>query len=77
MRSATYRPAAAPINVAPISDIEFAVKYAHCVRHGKTRRDRANGHHSTSMGHKQKPIRQTSSHRIGGQDNRGREFWQG
>lgn len=42
MRS-TYRPAAAPINVAPISDAEFMVKYARCVRHGKTKRDHASG----------------------------------
>lgn len=47
------------------------------VRTGKTRRDREGGAHARAEGRKRFPIRCTSSHRVGGQDNRGPEFWMG
>lgn len=47
------------------------------VRTGKTAKDKASGAHKSRFVNRQKPIRQTSSNRIGGQDNRGVDFWGG
>lgn len=47
------------------------------IRHGKTYRDRTSGSWKQPAVNKQKPIRCTSSNRLGGQDNRGPEFWCG
>jgi hypothetical protein len=65
MRS-TYRPAAAPINVAPISDTDFAIKYARCVRHGKTRRDHESGSWKSRFANRARrvEIQQSSSRKV-------------
>jgi hypothetical protein len=65
----------APINIDP--KVDPAKKYAHKIRLGKTRKDRDSGAHKARFSNREKPIRQTSSHRTGGQDNRGPEFWGG
>lgn len=52
-------------------------KYDDRIRHGKTRKDHASGAWAQRRANQQKPIRQTSSHKTGGQDNRGPEFWRG
>ena len=46
-------------------------------RGGKTQSDRASGAAKNAAANKQKPIRCTSSHKLGAQDNRGPDFWGG
>jgi hypothetical protein len=46
-------------------------------RGGKTVHERKSGAHAARLANRQKPIRCTSSHKLGSQDNRGVEFWGG
>jgi hypothetical protein len=47
------------------------------IRNGKTAKDKKSGAWNSRFVNRQKPIRQTSSHKMGQQDNRGVEFWGG
>lgn len=75
MKLERMRATSAPINIDPKTNV--SVKYAHLIRWGKTRRDRASGTHAARFANRTNPIRQASSHPMGGQDNRGVEFWGG
>ena len=46
-------------------------------RGGKTASDKKSGAWKSRFTNRQKPIRCTNSHAMGGQDNRGVEFWGG
>lgn len=46
-------------------------------RYGKTRKDKASGAWAARFANRQKPIRCTSSHKTGAQDNRPISFWGG
>ncbi len=62
------------INIDP----EFKNPYNESrIRHGKTRRDHANGAHARAAARKQLPSRCTSNHRSTGADTRGPAFWGG
>lgn len=63
--------------VKPLSDADFATKYANRRRTGKTAKDHKSKAWGQRFVNRQKPIRRTSSHRLGGQDNRSVEFWGG
>lgn len=67
----------ASINVKDLSDKDFAAKYQDRVRHGKTRKDHANGYAARAAANKQRPIRCTSSNKLAMQDNRNESYWQG
>lgn len=77
MRHKVRKSSSSEINIKPLSDTDFALKYADRVRHGKTRRDHANGYAARARDAKMKPIRCTSNHRTSGADNRGMNFWLG
>lgn len=67
----------ATINCQELDPDKIRVKYLRKIRHGKSKRDQANGYAQRAYANKQRPIRCTSSHRTGSQDNRGPEFWRG
>ena len=46
-------------------------------RGGKTAADKKSGAHASRFANREKPIRQTSSHKLGSQDNRSPKFWGG
>lgn len=64
-------------NLKPLTDGELEAKYARCRRTGKTAKDHKSGAWRTRFVNRERPIRRTSSNRLGGQDNRSVEFWQG
>lgn len=47
------------------------------IRTGKTKKDKASGAWANRFTNRQKPIRQTSSHRGTSNDNKGIQFWGG
>jgi hypothetical protein len=67
----------ATISCAELDPEKIRVKYLTKMRRGKSQRDNAGGYPQRAYANKQRPIRCTSSHRLGGQDNRGPEFWRG